>query len=112
MSSKNILFITLLRIDSINERGIYNDLLRDLQNKGNKIFVVSPLERRLKLNEIYLSDHAPVFVQLELELHEIKNFGHKLISCIVNWSKFLCKKIQLTVAADNCGSKVLVILLS
>ena len=49
MSSKNILFITLLRIDSINERGIYNDLLRDLQNKGNKIFVVSPLERRLKL---------------------------------------------------------------
>lgn len=50
MSSKNILFITLLRIDSINDRGIYNDLLRDLQNKGNKIFVVSPLERRLKLN--------------------------------------------------------------
>ena len=49
MSSKNILFITLLRINSINERGIYNDLLRDLQNKGNKIFVVSPLERRLKL---------------------------------------------------------------
>ena len=49
MSGKNILFITLLRIDSINERGIYNDLLKDLQNKGNKIFVVSPLERRLKL---------------------------------------------------------------
>ena len=49
MSSKNILFITLLRIDSINERGIYNDLLSDLQNKGNNIFVVSPLERRLKL---------------------------------------------------------------
>jgi len=49
MSSKNILFLTLLRVDSINERGIYNDLLRDLQNKGNKIFIASPLERRLKL---------------------------------------------------------------
>ena len=49
MSGKNILFITLLRVNSISDRGIYNDLLRNLQNKGNKIFVVSPLERRLKL---------------------------------------------------------------
>ena len=49
MSCKNILFITLLRIDSIEERGIYHDLLRKIQSKGNKIFIVSPLERRLKL---------------------------------------------------------------
>ena len=49
MSSKNILFVTLLRIDSLDDRGIYHDLLRDFKNKGHKIFVVSPLERRLKL---------------------------------------------------------------
>lgn len=50
MSSKNILFITLLRIESLDDRGIYNDLLRDLKNKGHKIFVVSPFERRYNLN--------------------------------------------------------------
>ena len=50
MSSKNILFITLLRIESLEDRGIYHDLLRDLKNKGHKIFVVSPFERRYNLN--------------------------------------------------------------
>jgi glycosyltransferase involved in cell wall biosynthesis len=50
MSSKNILFITLLRIESLDDRGIYHDLLRDLKNKGHKIFVVSPFERRYNLN--------------------------------------------------------------
>ena len=50
MISKNILFITLLRIESLDDRGIYNDLLRDLKNKGHKIFVVSPFERRYNLN--------------------------------------------------------------
>ena len=49
MSGKNILFLTLLRINSVNDRNIYSDLLRDLQNKGNNIFIISPLERRLKL---------------------------------------------------------------
>ena len=50
MSSKNILFITLLRIESLEDRGIYHDLLRDLKNKGHKIFVVSPFERRYNLD--------------------------------------------------------------
>ena len=50
MISKNILFLTLMRIDFSDVRGIYHDLLRDLKNKGNKIFVVSPFERKYKLN--------------------------------------------------------------
>ena len=50
MSSKNILFITQLRIESLNDRGIYHDLLRDLKNRGHRIHVVSPFERRFNLN--------------------------------------------------------------
>lgn len=42
----NVLFITLVDIMNINNHGIYEDLLREFENKGHHIFVVSPSERR------------------------------------------------------------------
>ena len=42
----NVLFITLFDIKSIENHGIYEDLLREFSNKGHHIFVVSPTERR------------------------------------------------------------------
>lgn len=44
----NILFLTLVKIKSLEERGIYNDLLRKFREEGHEVFVVSPLERRDK----------------------------------------------------------------
>ncbi|MFH0736057.1 MAG: glycosyltransferase family 4 protein [bacterium] len=44
----NILFLTLVNIDDINERGIYNDLIRKFGTDGHKVYIVSPNERRLK----------------------------------------------------------------
>ena len=49
MNSKNILFLTQLRIETLETSGLYIDLLRDLRNKGHKIFIVSPIERRYNL---------------------------------------------------------------
>ncbi len=43
-----ILFLTLHRIDSFDERGIYSDLLKKFHNKGHEICVVCPNERREK----------------------------------------------------------------
>ena len=42
----NILFLTVSRIDDINSRGIYTDLLRHFIKEGHRIFIVSPSERR------------------------------------------------------------------
>lgn len=42
----NILFLTLLNIDNISERGIYTDLIRKFREEGHNIFIVSPTERR------------------------------------------------------------------
>ena len=42
----NILFLSLTKIDDINQRGIYPDLLRDLIKRGHRMYIVSPLERR------------------------------------------------------------------
>lgn len=42
----NILFLTLVKIKTLDERGIYTDLLRKFKEEGHKVFVVSPTERR------------------------------------------------------------------
>ena len=41
-----ILFLTLVKIKSLDERGIYTDLLRKFKEEGHDIIVVSPSERR------------------------------------------------------------------
>ena len=45
-----IIFLTLSRINSIEERGIYTDLLRKFREEGHDITIVTPLERRLGIS--------------------------------------------------------------
>lgn len=42
----NILFLTVVEFDNIDEAGIYTDLLREFVRKGHKVYVVSPVERK------------------------------------------------------------------
>lgn len=42
----NLLFLTLLDFDSIEEHNIYTDLLREFYRNGDTVSVVSPVERR------------------------------------------------------------------
>lgn len=44
-----VLFLTLVEINSIEERGIYQDLLRQFRDKGQEVFIVTPVERRRKI---------------------------------------------------------------
>jgi glycosyltransferase involved in cell wall biosynthesis len=50
-----VLFLTLSKINSIEEQSIYQDLLRKFKDEGHYIYIVSPLERRYnrKTNLIY-----------------------------------------------------------
>src|SRR5665647_345772 len=41
-----LLFLTILKINSLEERGIYTDLLRKFSDEGHEVFIVSPAERR------------------------------------------------------------------
>ncbi len=43
-----VLFLTMVKINSFNERGIYTDLLRKFHIEGHEVFVVCPIERREK----------------------------------------------------------------
>jgi len=42
----NILFATLIDINSLDESGIYQDLMREITALGHKLYIVSPIERR------------------------------------------------------------------
>jgi len=44
----NLIFLTLVEINSIEERGIYQDLLRKFRDEGHDITIVTPVERRRK----------------------------------------------------------------
>lgn len=45
----NVLFLTLVEINSTQERGIYQDLLRKFVSEGHKVTIVTPVERRKKI---------------------------------------------------------------
>lgn len=44
----NILFLTMVKIDSLDERGLYHDLLRKFLKEGHNVTIVTPTERREK----------------------------------------------------------------
>ena len=42
----NILFLSMGRLNSIKENGLYTDLLRKFRDKGHNLYIASPLEKR------------------------------------------------------------------
>jgi glycosyltransferase involved in cell wall biosynthesis len=45
----NVLFLTLVEINSVEERGIYQDLLRKFRDEGHNVTILTPVERRRKI---------------------------------------------------------------
>ncbi len=55
----NIVFLTMVQMPSLKDRGIYQDLLRYFANQGHQVYVVFPRERRHgKPTEAFESDGA------------------------------------------------------
>lgn len=57
----NLIFLTLYRIDDIEERRIYPDLMRKFRDEGHQVYIVTPCERRLGL-ETSLVDNKGVHI--------------------------------------------------
>lgn len=56
-----VLFLTLIEIHSIYERGIYQDLLRKFVDEGHEVTIVSPLERRKRIaTNLKVSDNVNI----------------------------------------------------
>jgi len=53
-----ILFLTLVRIDQIEDRGIYQDLLRKFRDNNHEVTVVYPCERKYGLKTKLVEDNS------------------------------------------------------
>ncbi len=53
----NVLFLTVYNLNSIQDSGIYQDLLREFVKKGDHVYVVSPNERRFGGKTYVIDEH-------------------------------------------------------
>lgn len=87
IQSMNILFLSLPDFSTIDERGIYTDLMRELV-KDNKLYIISPSEKR-KQQPTRLIDNG-VYKILKVQIGNIQktNMIEKGISTLTLESKF------------------------
>ncbi len=86
----NILFLTLLDFDSIEEHNIYTDLLRKFYKEGHSVYVISPIERKKNCNTNFIRENSRVNI-LKLRIGNIQktNIIEKGISTVTLESKFI-----------------------
>lgn len=46
----NVLFLTLVKFENLQDQGIYTDLIREFNKNGHDMYIIQPLEKRYKLN--------------------------------------------------------------
>lgn len=79
----NVLFLTLLSFESLQERNIYTDLLREFVKNGHEVFVISPSERREnKPTHVVKEDHASI-LRLQIGNTQKTNIIEKGISTLL-----------------------------
>lgn len=78
----NILFLTLLEFESIYERNIYTDLLREFLKHGYKVYCISPTERRNKENTHLVKEEKSTILRLRVGNTQKVNVIEKGISIV------------------------------
>lgn len=84
----NVLFLTLLDFSTIGEQGIYTDLMREFVKEGQKVYIVSPSEKRKKnTTRVYVQENVKI---LKLKIGNIQktNLIEKGISTLLLETKF------------------------
>lgn len=84
-----ILFLTLLDFDSLEDRNIYTDLLREFINHGHSVCVISPVERRTGRKTELIKERQTRILKLQIGNVQKTNLIEKGISTITLEDKFI-----------------------
>lgn len=84
----NILFLTLLDFTTIDERGIYTDLMREFVKDNHSLYIISPTERRKKLPTTLIDNINHKILKLQIGNIQKTNLFEKGISTVTLESKF------------------------
>jgi len=79
----NILFLTITKIDDINGRGIYTDLLRLFINRGHQVYIVSPTERRFGTDTYLIEKNNHAILKVKTLNIQKTNFIEKGIGTLL-----------------------------
>lgn len=84
-----ILFLTLLDFDSLKNRNIYTDLLREFVKQGHIVCVISPVERRTGRKTELLEDKHTKILKLRIGNVQKTNLIEKGISTVTLENRFI-----------------------
>jgi len=84
----DILFLTLNNFSSIDEKGIYTDLLREFTNNNHKLYIVTPVEKRKNEETALIQEKNVTILKLKIGNIQKTNLIEKGISTIMLESKF------------------------
>lgn len=77
-----ILFLTLSRITSIEDRGIYTDLMRKFRDEGHELFIATPSERRFGESTKFLIEKGVNILQIRTHNIQKTNIFEKGIATL------------------------------
>lgn len=95
----NILFLSLININSINDKGIYSDLLREFSNHGHNVTILSPVEKRNFLQKQVIKEGNSVIYQFKIGNIQKTKILEKGISTLTlerQFLKVLLKELKTT----------------
>jgi glycosyltransferase involved in cell wall biosynthesis len=78
-----ILFLTLVDIVSIENQGIYEDLLREISSKGHRVHVISPTERRYGRNTHIIREDKATILKVRTLNTQKTNLIEKSVSTVL-----------------------------
>lgn len=79
----NVLFLTLLDFDTLQERNIYTDLLREFIKNGHKVCVISPVEKRKNIKTHIIKEKNARILKLQIGNTQKTNIIEKGISTVM-----------------------------
>lgn len=94
----NVLFLTLLSFDSLQERTIYTDLLREFVKNGHQVYAISPAEKRQNVETHLIQEENATILRLQIGNTQKTSVIEKGISTILIEPTF--KKAIKTYFAD------------
>ena len=98
----NILFLSLIDFNSIEEKNIYTDLLREFRKHGHAIYIISPVEKRKNKKTRIIEEENAKILKIRIGNIQKTNSIEKGISMLMIESQYKAaiKKHLSTVKFD------------
>ena len=71
----NILFLSIGKLNNIEDHGLYTDLLREFRDNGHQMYIVSPREKRVNKPTEFINENGVNFLKVKIgNITKVNNF--------------------------------------